>query len=158
MGCAWCFVVPHKPERLQFEDVLGAVGGQEMDGAARGQGSLDHLLETGEGKGLRGSDHGSLLAEKRLCAHPNDVIDGGVVAKDDVAPFIDVDDGSEAVEVEPEIIEERGVLTETVGVVGIVHRSMVVAEEQQHAAAHAALQLRPPLDIGFFAEHGFYFY
>lgn len=147
-----------KPERLQFEDVLGAVGGQEMDGAARGQGSLDHLLETGEGKGLRGSDHGGLLAEEGLRAHPDDVVDGEVVAEDNVASFIDVDDGSEAVEVESEVVEERGVLTETVGVVGIIHRSMVVAEEQQHAAAHAALQLRPPLDIGFFAKHGFYFY
>ena len=83
---------------------------------------------------------------------PYDIVNGQVVTKDDLTVFIDIDDRSNAWEVESEEIQHRGVLTESVGIVGIVHAHLVIAQEEQQPATHILLQLRPAPHIRFLTD------
>ena len=66
---------------------------------------------------------------------PYDVLYVDVVADKHLAVVVNIDNSYEAISMLSEIIEKRRVLTEwIVSVVWIVHRRLVVAEEQDDAA------------------------
>ena len=63
---------------------------------------------------------GAFFAQRGLRPRPDDVVDGEIVAEKHLLARIGVDDARERRPVEAEIVEERRILTEIVGVVGIV--------------------------------------
>ena len=135
----------HARQLPKPDAVVATIGRQEVDWFSTDDCcQFIHRPDVGN---TYGSGH---LAQRGLGTRPDDVVDGQLIAEDDFAVLIDVDDGGQSGVVEAEEIKERGVLTETVGVVGIIHRCLVVAEEEQQAAAHVALQLGAATDIGFF--------
>jgi hypothetical protein len=87
--------------------------------------------------------------ERRHSPSPHNIVNRQVIAKDDFTVFVDIDNRSNARKVESEEIQHRGVLTEPVGIVGIVHAHLVIAQEEQQSAAHILLQLRPAPYICF---------
>ena len=120
--------------------VLPPVRIQEMDLLALGPGSGDVFREAAHRKGVGHTDPGALLAERRLGALPYYVVDGEIVAEDDLPVFVNVDDSRKRRVAEAEEIEEGTVLTEGIGVVKIVHRSLPVAEEKKKTLAHILLE------------------
>ena len=89
------------------------------------------ILKLTHGQGLVDAHNGGFLAERRLGARPHDVVDGQFIAEDNLRVVVHIDDGGQPGIVQAKEILERGVLPESVGVVGIVHAHLVIAEEQQ---------------------------
>ena len=90
---------------------------------------FDEFGELRERTGLR---HAHLLGQRgnrRLVAHPDDIVDGEVVAEDNRLVRVEVDDGRDVGDGKSEEIEEIAVLTEVIGIVGIVHRGFMVAQK-----------------------------
>ena len=90
---------------------------------------LDELGELRERTGLR---HAHLLGQRsnrRLIAHPDDVIDGEVITENDRLVRVEVDDGGDVGDGKSKEIEEVTILTEVIGIVGIVHRGLMVAQK-----------------------------
>ena len=87
-------------------------------------------------------------------ARPYDIVDGQFAAKHHLTVVVDVDDGSQAWVVESEEIEERAVLAEAVGVVGIIHAHFLIAQEEQQSATHVFFEFRPAAGEGVFSYHG----
>ena len=69
-------------------------------------------------------------AQGGLRAHPHDVVNGQLIAEDDFPVLVDVDDRSQPGIGQSEEIEERGVLSVGIGIVLIVHATLVVAQEE----------------------------
>ena len=115
-------------------------------------------LQFAHGPGVADATNGSTLVKRRNGARPDDVVDGEFVAEDNLAVFIDIDDSGQAGIVEAEEVEERRVLAEAIGVVGIVHANFMIAKEEHEATAHVLLQTGAAPDIGFFFDlHGGFF-
>ena len=94
------------------------------------------------------------LGDGRLRPAPDDVVDGEVVAVDGVGAGIDVDHGRQLGIVDAPVVEERRVLPEVIGVVRVVHRRVVVADEEQQAVLELLLERRAPGDVDAGIEHG----
>ena len=88
---------------------------------------------------LRNAYGRCFLAECRLDTRPDDIIDGQIITEDDLCVSIYIDDGGQAGIVKTEKIQKCGVLTEAIGIVGIVDASLVIAQEEQQPAAHVLL-------------------
>ena len=84
---------------------------------------------------------------------PDDVLDGEVVAVEGLLARVGVDHADERRDVQPEVVEERRVLAEVVGVVGIVVRGEPVSGEQDDALPDLRAQLAAARGIGFCREH-----
>ena len=124
-----------------------------MYGMAFGRSAVKIVLELAHGEGLADAYTLALLTNGGLDTHPDDAIDGELVAKDNLAVLIDVDDGGKTGIIGAKEIEERRVLTIVIGVVGIVHATLVVAEEEQQATLQRVFQLLTATDISFFCKH-----
>ena len=99
------------------------------------------------------ADHLRALGDRRQFAHPDDVVDGQLVAEDRRPAPVDVDHRRQVRLVEPEVVEEGAVLAERVAVVGEVHRALAVAEKEQEAAFDSALQLLATPAVDIFRKH-----
>ena len=130
--------------------VVTAIGRQEVDRLSLGTGFVDIVLQLLHGHRVADADLRTLILQRRLCTCPDDIIDGEFIAKHNLAVLIHIDDGSQTSVVESEEIEKRAVLTERIGVIGIVHAYLVVSQEEQQSATHILLQLSPAADISAF--------
>ena len=90
-----------------------------------------------------------------LVSHPDDIINGEVIAKDDGLVRIKVDNGGNVCDGKPEEIEKVAVLTEVIGVVRIVHRGLVVAQENGDAMLYGLREFLTSVLINGFFDKGF---
>ena len=93
------------------------------------------------------------LLEGRLDAHPDNGIDGQLIPKDDLPVVVDVDNGGQSGIRQAEEIEEGGILTEMIGVVGIIHATLVISQKQQQSGTDCLFQFRPTGDVCIFTKH-----
>ena len=121
-----------------------------MDGLSLCHGLLDIILEAVQRLGLHDADAEGFLLQCRLCSHPYYVVDSELVAEDDFLVVVDVDHGSQSGIIKAEEIQESRILTETVGVVGIVHSDFFVSKEEENTASYAFFQGLASCFIGFF--------
>jgi hypothetical protein len=107
------------------------------------------------GQGLRElhADLRGHFPEGRLRPRPDEILEGQVVAVDRVRALIEIHDGREAGGIEAEKIEERAVLAETIGVVRVVHRTLLVPQEEDESAPDLRPQSIPPRHIKALIEH-----
>ena len=139
---------------FQPQGVLAAVGGQEVDLAPLAHGLLQHFAQIGQRPRVGDADPGAAAFQRRLRAHPDDVLHLQVVAEDRLPVLVDVDDRGQAGKIQAEEIEERAVLAVMVGVGRVVHRALAVAQEKQQPRLHLLCQFGSSLLVDFFVEHG----
>ena len=106
--------------------------------------------------GLPHPDGRRLLCHAFLRTHPDDVVHVDIVSKNHLSAAVDVHHRRQVRQIQPEIVQKCAVLTEDVGVVGIVGRGVVVAQKNEDSAADACCELLAARDIGFFAKHDVY--
>ena len=117
-------------QRRQPKLCLSAVRGQEMDFAPQRNGFAEPFLEFGEGICRCDADLCAQLAQRGLRACPDDVLDREIVAVECLFARVGVDQARQRGDVQPEIVEERRILPEIVGVVRIVVGRKGVARQQ----------------------------
>ena len=105
------------------------------------------------GAGKADATQGSSLAEAGLGARPNNVVHGHVVAIDGGLTRRGVHHGSQIGLVEAEEIEECAVLTESVGVVGVVKSRLCITQNNDEAIGHGLCQTLAALDIYLLLKH-----
>ena len=132
---------------------FAAIGGQVVDLAAQGDGLAQAGGQIGRREGLRHADLGTQFAECGLGAGPDDVFDGEVVAVEGLFARVGVDQADHRRDVQSEVVAERRILTEVVGVVGVVVRSQRIAGQQDDALSDSGAQLAAARGIGFCGEH-----
>src|SRR5690554_6268380 len=71
------------------------------------------------------------FTDGRLRSGPYDGVDGRIIAKDVLLIPIDVDPSNQSRFIDSEIIEKGTVLPVMVGIVGIIHATLLISEEQQ---------------------------
>ena len=133
-------------QRRQLEFGLAAVGRQEMDFAAQGDGPAQPRFELRHRECGRDADFGAHLAQR---SGPDDVLDCEIVAVQRLFARVGVDQAGDGRHVQPEIVAERGVLAEIVGVVGVVVRREGVARKQDDSAPDLRAQFVAARGIGF---------
>ena len=114
---------------------------------------MDEGLEVGEGACVFDADAGGQFLDAGQGAGPDDVVDVVVVGEDVVLAGLAVEHADEVLPLKAEEIEEGAVLTEPIGVVGIIARGFVVAGENDDAVADILAELLAAGDVGFFLEH-----
>ncbi len=130
-----------RPSRPGEQDrVVGPVGRQVADRPARGDCRLHDLGQRRPRPGVGDTDPFGAFGDGGQVAHPHDVVDGQLVAEDDGRALVDVDHRRQLGLVETEVVEEGAVLPEGVAVVGVVHRALGVAEEQQQTVVKTTPQ------------------
>jgi len=125
-----------------------------VHGTAGGLGPAEVLLQ-GRSRGGVG-DAGGIgeVPHQGLGPHPDDVVQGTVVPEQGGAVLVQVQDGREARAVHAREIEERAVLPEREGVVGVVHGALLVAEEEQDAPGNLGPEAIAALRAGMGTGHG----
>ena len=124
------------------------VRGQETDLAA-----LQVLFQGRQRLRLLHAHEPGGLLQGRHRPGPDDIVDGKLVAEDDLLPVVNVDDGGKAGLVQAEEIQEGTVLAERVLVVMIVHAHELVTQEQQDAIAHLFGEAGAAGHVGIFVKH-----
>ena len=135
-------------QRLQPHLVVAPVRGQETDLAA-----LQVLFQGRQRLRLLHAHEPGGLLQGRHRPGPDDIVDGKLVAEDDLLPVVNVDDGGKAGLVQAEEIQEGTVLAERVLVVMIVHAHELVPEEQKDTVAHLLGEAGAAGHIGIFVKH-----
>ena len=136
-------------QRRQLELGLPAVGRQVVDPAAQGDRPAQLFFELRHRERRRDARSGAHFAQRGLRSGPDDVLDGEIVAVQRLFARVGVDHADDRRHVQPEIVAERGVLPEVVGVVGIIVRRERIAREQDDAASDLRAQLVAARGIGF---------
>ena len=90
-------------------------------------GFLHHGLEVAERKTLADTHPGCQLLDRRLRTHPDDIIHGHIVAEEILLVGIHINDARISGMSMAEEIQKGTVLTELIGVVGIIGRSLVIS-------------------------------
>ena len=118
---------------------------------------FNKFFEVGEAAAIFDTHAGSQLfdAGKRTC--PNDIVYVVVVGKEVVLARVAVEHTNKVFALKAEEVEEGAVLTEPIGVVGVVAGGFVVALNDNNAVTYIFAQLFTTSDISFFFEHGIYF-
>ena len=95
---AWSLTVAGADAQQLFQPqgVLAAVGRQEMDLAALADGGLQRFAQVGQRPGVGDADPGAAAFQRRLRAHPDDVLHVQVVAENRLPVLVDVDDRGQA--------------------------------------------------------------
>ena len=125
-----------------------------MDGLPFLEGKFDILAERGHGTRLGDTHCQTALGQRGLHARPDDVVDSEFVTENDGLVVVDVDDSCQTFVVEAKEIEERGILTERIVVIGVVIGGDAVAQHKDEATAKGLLQALTALDVGLSREHG----
>ena len=140
-------------QRREPELRLAPVGRQVVDAAALCDRLAQPRFERRRREGLRDADPGAQFAQGGLRTGPDDVLHREVVAVERLLARVGVDHADQRGGVQPEVVEERRVLPEVVGVVGVVVRGQPVAREQDDALSDLRAQLAAARGIGFCREH-----
>ena len=135
-------------QRRELELRLAAVGRQVVDAAALGDGARKAGLQFGHGVRCADADLGAHLAQRGLRAGPDDVLHGKVVAVERLLARVGVDDSRDARHVQPEVVAERRILAEVVGVIGVVVGRKRIAGQQDEARSDARAQLVAACGVG----------
>lgn len=114
------------------------------------------LFKICRGAGVGDSGKSGFLMYGGLVSHPYDMVDCKLVAEYDFATVVYVYDGIESGVRLPEEIEERGILTERIGVVFIVDTAFVIAEKQNKSGSCSVAESFSSPDINFFIEHNIF--
>ena len=101
-----------------------------MDLAAQRNGFAEPLFKLGHGERRRDADFGAQFAQRGLRTGPDDVLDGEIVAVQRLFARIGVDQARQRRGVQSEVVAERRILPEIVGVVRIVVGRKGVARQQ----------------------------
>ena len=117
-------------QRRQLELRLAAVGRQVVDLAAQRNGFAEPLFKFGHGERRRDADFGAQFAQRGLRTGPDDVLDREIVAVQRLFARVGVDQARQRRGVQPEVVAERRILPEIVGVVRIVVGRKGVARQQ----------------------------
>ena len=129
-----------------------AVRRQEMDALTACFCLLDEVGKALHRQSLGHATFGCHIGHAVHRTEPNDILDVYIVAHKVLLVVIHIDNASQALAMQPEEIEERTVLTETVDIAGIVGRRVVIAHQQDDARADSLLQKPSTLDICLFVE------
>ena len=143
-----------EPEQIgQLHGVLCAVGRQVPDLPPRAHGPAHHRCQCFPRPHVRDPDPLRPIGDGGQVPHPDDVVDGELVAEDGRPALIEIHDGGQLRLIESEVVEEAAVLTKGIGVVGVVHRAFGVAEEEQHSAVESRPQSLPAPVVDMCREH-----
>jgi hypothetical protein len=138
----------------ELEHVLRPVGRQEMDRALFRPGVRQKRLQSSDGSRPHDARLRGPLPDRRLRPHPDEVLDGQVIAVNRVRPFVEVDDPGQPGEIESEEVQERTVLPEVIGVVRVVHRALLVPKKEGEPRLDLRAQAVPSGDVNIAIEHG----
>ena len=119
-------------QRLQAKQVLRPVLRQEVNPAFLVQGVLQRISQLLCRYSVRDPAGLPTLADGRLRPHPDDLVDGVIVAEERFLIRVDIDQRRQPGKIQPEIIQERAVLAVVVTIITIVHRALVIAEKKDH--------------------------
>ena len=133
----------------QLEFRLPAVGRQVVDPAAQRDRPAQSFFKLRHRERRRDAHFGAHLAQRGLRSGPDDVLDGEIVAVERLFARVGVDQAGDRRHIQSEVVAQRGVLPEIVGVVGIVVRREGIAREQDDAAPDLRAQLVAARSIGF---------
>jgi hypothetical protein len=142
---------PQPGQQLQL--VLGPVRRQKMDRASGLPEPLQVLFQAGRGQHARHTRQSGPILERRQGTRPDEVLDRQLGAVEGLRAFVQIEDRGQAGGIEPEIIKEGAVLAETIGVVRIVHRAFVVAQEQRDPLSQLPAQPLSSRAIDIPVEH-----
>ena len=121
-------------------------------------GSLHLVLQLGGRFGPVDSGLVAFLPESGLAAHPHYIIYRQFVSEYCGHSLVYVHQRRQPGEIQAEEIEEGGILTVRVGVVGVVHPGLVVAQEKEKSGLavvfHIGHQTGSPLNISLSGKHG----
>ena len=123
-------------QQTELTLVVGAVGRQVMDAASLADGLGTKGLEGGEIATILHAHTGGKFFDAGQRACPDDIVDVVIVGKKIVFPVVAVEDTNQVLTLEPEEIEKRTVLTEPIGVVGVVAGGFVVALNDDKTVAY----------------------
>ena len=107
--------------------VVATVGRGEMHLAAGSLGGMDVFAQLGHGHHLFHAHFLGQGSQRRLVAHPDDIVDFEIIAENNVAVLVKIDDGGDISNGETEEIEEIAVLAVFIGIGRIIHGSFAVA-------------------------------
>ncbi len=113
--------------------VIGPVRRQEVNGPALAPGLFDKRFGLADSARAVDAGEASPFRDRRLGPPPDDIVDREIVAEEMVGAVVDIEDSHKPGNVRPEIIKERAVLPEMKGVIEIVHRALVVPEQENDA-------------------------
>jgi len=85
---------------------------------------------------LRDTNLLAFLSQQWLRPHPDNIIYCQIFAEDILFVLIDVDNGSEAGEIEAEKIKKRTVLPEGILIVRVIHWRLFIAQKQNYPGAN----------------------
>ena len=140
-------------EFRELEFGFAAIGRQVVDLAPECDGLSEPGGEFGHREGGRHADLGAHFAEGGLRPGPDDVLDGEVIAVEGLLAGIGIDEPDDVGDIQPEIVSERGVLPEIVGVVGIVVGREGISGQEDNALSDFGAQLAAASGIGFGGKH-----
>ena len=138
---------PQQRRELQLR--FAAVGRQVVYAAAEPDRGGQIVGQRRQRAAVGDARAGAFFAQRGLRSGPDDVLDGEIVAVQRLFARVGVDHADDRRHVQPEIVAERGVLPEVVGVVGIIVRRERIAREQDDAASDLRAQLVAARGIGF---------
>ena len=118
-----------------LDHVVVTVGRKEMDGAVLVLGLVADHLKLFHGSGTMDAHLSSQVAHTVNTAIPHDILNVDVIANQHLSAFVNVDNAHQSISPLPEIVQERGILTEgIIPVVGIVAWRLIVTEEDDDTA------------------------
>ena len=117
-----------------------AVRRQEVNLTSLTLGTLYHLFQLGQWSTLLHAHLSSLLGHTGLGTHPDNIVHGKVITKEGLFPTLNIYHTGKARMIDTEEIEERTVLTEMIGIIGIVGRCLAIAQQQDKTTAYLAAQ------------------
>ena len=144
----------HDAQQLRYlKRRLAAIRGQVVYLASLSQGVAQIRRQRRHGPRLRHPNLGREIRYRRLRAPPDDILNRKVIAIERLGTAVGVDNTRQGGQALSEKVEERRILTEVVGVAGIVHGRLVIARQQDQSAADSAAKLRTALRISLCRKH-----
>ena len=140
-------------QHTEFPLVVGAVGRQVMDAARLADGLVAEGLQGGEVTAVRHTHAGGQFLDAGQGACPDDIVDVVVVGEEIIFAIVTVEHTYQVFALKAEEIEKGAVLTEPIGVVGVIAGCFVVALDDDKPVAYVLAQLFTTGDISLFFEH-----
>ena len=137
----------------KFNLALTTIWWQVVNLATRLHRCGNNPVESLQGLAIRHSDLGTQLHEAWLRTCPDDILDGKVVAKEHRLARLGIYDTHKCRQLQTKIVLEGRVLTEVVGVVGIVVWRIEVSGDKDNTLTYTTAQLGTTRYVGCWTEH-----